>query len=117
MTQTSSHIAWEVTVNPGPYDLSGFDGGWKYGKKAWKDPVGTQGAQAAEQAKAAAAVCRADLTKYFDDPKPMVNRAIRAVYTMWRASFSALEPTIEAAEKRRARRRQGHGPEPRERPP
>ncbi len=98
-TQTPSHIAWEVTINPGPYNLNGFDGGWKNGKPAWKGAADVQGAQAADQAKAAAAACRADLTKYFDDPQPMVNRAILAVYTMWRASFSALDPTIEAAGK------------------
>jgi len=98
-TQTSSHIAWEVTINPGPYDLSGYDDGWRNGKKAYKGAADAQGAQAAELAKAAAAATRAELTKYFDAPQPRVNRAIQAVYTMWRASFSALAPQIEATQK------------------
>ncbi|MDQ5985263.1 MAG: hypothetical protein CSYNP_00971 [Syntrophus sp. SKADARSKE-3] len=99
VTQTSSHIAWETTVNPGPYSLSGYETTWKNGRSTFDKPVDIQADEASHLAVEAATLTRSKLEFFFDNPQPIINHAIRAVYTMWRASFSAMRPKIMIQEK------------------
>ncbi len=99
VTQTSSHIAWETVVNPGPYTLSGYETSWKNGRSDFDKPVDVQAEETSHLAVAAATLTRSRLLYFFDNPQPIMNHAIRAVYTMWRASFSAMKPKIVTQEK------------------
>ena len=99
VTETSSHIAWETTVNPGPYNLSGYEPTWKNGHPSFDHPIDVQVIQASQLAVAAATLTRSKLEYFFDNPQPIINHAIRDVYTMWRGSFSALTPKIVTQEK------------------
>lgn len=94
-TETSSHIAWETTINPGAYNLSGYDPGWKNSRPSFERPADLQGDEASRIAKSAAALTRSKLEYFFDNPQQIINHAIRGVYTMWRASFSALDLKID----------------------
>ncbi len=98
-TETSSHIAWETTINPGPYNLSGYEPTWKNAHPGFDHPVDSQVSQASRLAIDQATLTRSKLEYFFDNPEPILNHAIRAVYTMWRASFSGLVPKIAVQEK------------------
>lgn len=99
VTETSSHIAWETTINPGPYTLSGYETAWKNGTSNFDKPVDIQAEEASRLAVEAATLTRSKMEYFFDNPQPVINHAIRAVYTMWRASFSAMAPKIVHQEK------------------
>lgn len=99
VTQTSSHIAWETVINPGTYTLSGYETTWKNGQSNFDKPVEIQMKQASHLAVEAATLTRSKIEYFFDNPQPIINHAIRAVYTVWRASFSAMKPKIVTQEK------------------
>jgi hypothetical protein len=99
VTETSSHIAWETTVNPSSYNLSGYEPTWKNGHPGFTNLIDAQASQASQLAVAAATLTRSKLEYFFDNPQSIINHAVRAVYTMWRGSFSALTPKIVTQEK------------------
>ncbi|GEM_PF-1979912 len=98
MSETSSHIAWESTVNPGTYNLSGHAPGWPAGTKTLDRAVDARSEGTAKLAVWAAGLTRSQLEYFFNIPEPAINQAVRSVYTLWRASFSALEPALETKE-------------------
>lgn len=98
MSNMSSHIAWESTVNPAAYDLQGFAPGWENGPRSFDTSLNTRSDRATKLAKAAAALTSSQLEYWFDKPQPAVNEAVRGVYTLWRSSFSALTPAIKIKE-------------------
>lgn len=90
MSNTSSHIVWEGTVQPGAYNLSGYAPSWENGDPDFDTPVKLRASQAAQLATAAASLTLSKLYYFFYVPETAINQAIRSVYTMWRASFSAM---------------------------
>lgn len=95
MSNMSSHIAWESTVKTSQYNLAGYAPGWSNGRPAFDKRVDVVSAQAAALAARSAKQVRSRLDYYFDNPDMAVNMAVRNVYTMWRASLSAIAPKIE----------------------
>ena len=96
MSETSSHIAWEVTINPAGDIPSGYNTDWKNAPaQNFAVPWTAQSEQAKLFAIAAATETSEKIDVYFDKPEPAVNKAIQAVATLWRASITAIYPTIE----------------------
>jgi len=106
MIKTSSHVAWEAIANRTPIitfqkragqGLSGYDPQWKnspitgFKQNAWD----SQSGQVRLLAIQSATETRGKLEAYFEDPTPALKKTIQSVYTIWRASFSGLRPTIE----------------------
>jgi len=77
--------------------LSGYNSTWKNAAPSVTNPNPWDGqaAQVRELAVLSATETRGQLENYFADPTPALAKAIQAVYSMWRGSFSALRPTIE----------------------
>lgn len=96
MSNMSSHIVWEGLVRPGTYNLKGYVPGWENGKVSLDNPVDEPAGQMAKLAVNAAQLTRSRLEYFFNNPKPMINQAIRSVYTMWRSSLSAMEIKLES---------------------
>jgi hypothetical protein len=95
VSNTSSHILWEATVSPGAYSLQGYAPGWRNAGAAIEGAVDAQGRQAYNLAVKAAFTTREQIDALFDDPSPAVNEAIRSVYSLWRASFSAMRLELD----------------------
>lgn len=99
MSETSSHIAWETTVNPAGSGLPGYDRAWTNAPQTFAQPWTAQ-QEAVRRFTIASATETADrIDSYFDNPAPAVNNAIQAVATLWRASLSALRPSVEAVQR------------------
>jgi hypothetical protein len=111
MVQTSSHVAWEAAPSYslrapatiiGDYQqraglgLPGYAPAWTNAGPAFGRPWDDQARRARALAVASATETRARLESYFDDPAPALADAVRSVYSIWRASFSGLRPTIDA---------------------
>ncbi|SJZ83503.1 Antitoxin component YwqK of the YwqJK toxin-antitoxin module [Trichlorobacter thiogenes] len=95
MSNTSSHIAWEGTIQPGSYNLSGYNPAWKNGTPDFVNPVMSQASQASQLAIDAATLTQSKLYYFFYVPETAINQAIRSAYTLWRASFSAMKIKIQ----------------------
>ena len=95
ISNTSSHILWEATVNPVDYNLQGYAPGWLNANGSIDKVVTAQEHQTYNLAVKAALHAREQLNELFNYPAPAVNEAIRSVYSMWRASFSAMRLDID----------------------
>jgi len=105
MIKTSSHVAWEAIANGTPVieihkrsdqGTPGYDPQWSnthltgFGEL----PINAQADQVRKLAILSATDTRTNLDSIFEDPTTSLSNAIRAVYTIWRASFSGLRPEI-----------------------
>lgn len=105
MIKTSSHVAWEAIANGTPVitiqkragqGVQGYDPQWKnaatprFNQNLWDG----QSAQVRKLAIYSATETRSRLEAYFNDPTPALMNTIQSVYSLWRASFSGLRPTI-----------------------
>lgn len=97
MSETSSHIAWETTIAHSATGLAGYDPAWKNAPKTFDQPWASQAGQAGRLTVAAATETSSRIAAYFDNPDPAIGNAIQAVATVWRASFSAIRPSLETA--------------------
>lgn len=102
--ETSSHIIWEVKLlNHKKYPLMGYDPNWKNPSIGPNDSLEQIYAKLSEAAKNAALAAANDTVSNFDiyykNAGPAVNKSIQSIYTMWRASFSALKPVINSVSK------------------
>jgi hypothetical protein len=103
---TSSHALWEgwdgntSWMNDHKYNLSGYSENPKWSNtepsfegKIFKD----LGAKAKEFAEKVAQRTRDDINNFGGDnyKNNLLSNSVRDVYTMWRASFSALRPSVE----------------------
>jgi hypothetical protein len=98
-TKGSSHIEWEVWTFHnwhGNYRLTGYSPDWKNGAPTLDNPWDAQAPQIAEVAKGAAAEALSMSDVWAEDANPALDRSIQNVLTMWRASISALRPTIKS---------------------
>lgn len=95
MTKTSSHIAWEVTPQPTAFDLPRVVPIWTNATARLDNPQAMQSEQVRRLAIISATETRNHLEELFDRPAPGINRAIQAVHTVWRASFSGMRPKLE----------------------
>jgi hypothetical protein len=94
---TSSHVYWEAVSYVPTYTLEGFEINWENAPAAFDAtaPWTKQGAAVEQLAIAAATYARtADLSRF----SYLLQKAIRAVYTMYRASISGLTPAIAVKE-------------------
>ncbi|MDD5287171.1 MAG: tetratricopeptide repeat protein [Desulfuromonadaceae bacterium] len=105
MIKTSSHVAWEAIANGTPVitihkragqGVPGYDPQWKnaaiprFNQNIWDG----QSQQVSKLAIFSATETRSRLETYFADPTPGLMNAIQSVFSIWRASFSGLRPTI-----------------------
>jgi hypothetical protein len=105
MTKLSSHILWEArptgTVSMSTFHksagqgLDGYDPHWHNAAPTFDKPLDGQAKQARQFAIFQATQTRTQQKEYFDDATLALGNTIRAVYTLWRASFSGLRPVIE----------------------
>jgi len=100
MSETSSHIAWETTINPSGDIPSGYSKNWKNAPpvKYFAAPWTSQAEQVKLLAVASAEETSKNMDEYFDSPYPAVNNAVQAVATLWRASITAISPSIETTQ-------------------
>jgi hypothetical protein len=105
MTKFSSHILWEArptgTVSMSTFHESagqgrdGYDPHWKNAAPNFKVPPWDSQAEQARQFTIFQATQTRNLQgRYFDDATLALGNTIRAVYTLWRASFSGLRLRI-----------------------
>lgn len=99
MSDTSSHIVWETLVGHNVAGLSGYDPAWKNSSATFNSPWNSQSAQARQLAILSATETSQRINSYVVNPDPAVNNAIQAVATYWRATFSALRPSVETTAK------------------
>jgi hypothetical protein len=104
MEKESSHILWEAFPNGeaastfharAGQGLDGYDPHWKNAAPTFDSPWVGQAEQARQFTIFQATKTRELQAEYFENPTPALRGAIRAVYTLWRASFSGLRPAIE----------------------
>ena len=104
MEKESSHILWEAFPTGeaasafharAGQGLDGYDPHWKNATPTFDNPWVGQAEQARQFAIFQATKTRELQAEYVENPTPALRGAIRAVYTLWRASFSGLRPTIE----------------------
>jgi hypothetical protein len=100
MSETSSHIAWETTINPAGEAPAGYSTDWKNAAPAknFTAPWNAQAEQAKLLAIASAVETSKNIDDYFDKPAPAVNKSIQSVATLWRASITAINPSIETTQ-------------------
>ncbi len=98
MSETSSHIAWETTIGHNGTGLSGYDPSWKNSPKTFDKPWMSQAEQVRRLTVSSATETYSRITSYFDNPEPAINNAIQAVATVWRASLSAIKPSLESTQ-------------------
>lgn len=109
MVKTSSHVAWEAAPNYSPLapativgeyqrragqGLPGYTSGWKNASPSFNNPWEAQAKQVRQLAIASATETRKNLESYFDNPTPALTKTVQSVYSIWRASFSGLRPSI-----------------------
>ncbi len=94
MVKTSSHIAWEATPKHEQTTVNNTAPSFKNAGPTFKDPWIAQSLQVQNLAKDSAKATRAQLEHLFDKPEAGIDRAIQAVYTAWRASFSGMRPSL-----------------------
>lgn len=98
-TISSSHVLWEA--KPGNISsisaVTVYDPDWNNATPTFDDPLGKQSKQAEEYTKKAAINTRKTQEAGLKNPQPCVQRAAQRVATLWRASFSALIPKVEAS--------------------
>lgn len=102
--ETSSHVIWEGTrIHTKKYSLTGYDPDWKNPSVGPDDSLDQIYTKLSEVAKDAALAAVNDTVSNFDayykNADPAVDKSIRSVYTMWRASISALKPIINSVSK------------------
>lgn len=96
MSETSSHIAWETTIGKSGAGLAGYDPLWRNAPKTFDQPWTSKAEQVRKLTVSSATETASRITSYFDNPEPAVNNAIQAVATVWRASMSAIRPSLES---------------------
>ena len=97
---TSTHVLWEARVQNGPIGDIGCDPLWKNAGLGFPGSEGIEGRQAAlvqEFAARCAARTRVNSAAYQNAPIRALRDAAGAVYTIWRASFSALRLVVDIA--------------------
>ncbi|MCX5705974.1 MAG: hypothetical protein NTZ92_07960 [Candidatus Omnitrophica bacterium] len=97
--QTSTHVLYEGKLShPKEYGLSGFDTNWKNPVLNPRDNFQLIYGQLLLTAQKAAETAAMDTAKNFEsyksDAAPAIKKSIQSVYTVWRASISALKPEI-----------------------
>jgi hypothetical protein len=105
ITNVSSHILWEGRPSGEPtasafhkqagQGMDGYDPHWKNAAPTFDNPWVGQAEQARLFTIFKATETRDRQEVYFNTPVLPLRDAIRAVYTLWRASFSGLRPVIE----------------------
>jgi hypothetical protein len=105
ITNASSHILWEgrptgqLTASAfhqqAGQGMDGYDPHWKNATPVFDNPWVGQAEQARLFTIFKATETRDRQEVYFNTPVLPLRDAIRAVYTLWRASISGLRPTIE----------------------
>jgi len=105
LTNASSHIMWEgrpsgqLTASAfhqqAGQGLDGYDPHWKNAAPVFESPWVGQSEQARQFTIFKATETRDRQEAYFDNPVLPLRDAIRAVYTVWRASISGLRPSLE----------------------
>jgi hypothetical protein len=105
ITNVSSHILWEgrpsgqLTASAfhqqAGQGMDGYDPHWKNATPTFENPWVGQSEQARLFTIFKATETRDRQEVYFNTPVLPLRDAIRAVYTLWRASFSGLRPVIE----------------------
>jgi hypothetical protein len=104
MEKESSHILWEAFPNGeaasafharAGQGLDGYDPHWKNATPTFDTPWVGQAEQARQFTIFQATKTRELQAEYVENPTPALRGAIRAVYTLWRASFSGRRPAIE----------------------
>jgi hypothetical protein len=94
MIKTSSHVAWEATPSHVSLELHNAASSWTNASPTFKDPWVGQARQVEALAKTSAKATQKALEALYSKPDPGIQRAIQAVYTMWRSSFSGMRPTL-----------------------
>lgn len=101
-TGNSTHAAWEERnpqhVTRFRCDL-GFDTSWKNGTPSFSDFHSAYGAQAQNYAEAVALNTRTNMQALIANPEPAVDAAVQSLFTLWRGSYSMLEPFVEISTK------------------
>jgi Mg-chelatase subunit ChlD len=101
-TGNSTHAAWEER-NPQHVTRftcnTGFDPNWANGAPSFSNYHVAYGAQAKKYAEAAADMARSQMQPWITNPEPAVDAAVQNLFTLWRGSFSLLEPTMEISTK------------------
>ncbi len=92
--KTSSHIAWEGAVGHDAGTVAGYDSRWRNAVPRFDSPGAGQDAQVEALAIAAATETSDNLAARALEEKDALNHAISSVATIWRASFSALRPSL-----------------------
>jgi len=105
VTNVSSHILWEgrpsgqLTASAfhqqAGKGMDGYDPHWKNAAPTFDSPWVGQSEQARQFTIFKATETRTRQEFYFNTPTIPLRDAIRAVYTLWRASISGLRPAIE----------------------
>jgi len=104
MEKESSHILWEARPTGeaasafharAGQGLDGYDPHWKNATPTFENPWVGQAEQARQFTIFQATKTRELQAEYLENPTPALRGVIRAVYTLWRASFSGLRPVIE----------------------
>jgi len=104
MEKESSHILWEAFPNGeaastfharAGQGLDGYDPHWKNATPTFDNPWISQSEQARQFTIFQATKTREQQAGYFENPTLALRGVIRAVYTLWRPSFSGLRPVIE----------------------
>jgi Mg-chelatase subunit ChlD len=99
-TGNSTHARWEER-NPQHVTRfncdSGFDANWSNGVAAFDTYDVAFARQAEQYAVAAAANTRSGMAALIANPEPAVDAAVQSLFTLWRASYSLLEPSIEVS--------------------
>ncbi len=100
MSETSSHIAWETTINHSGEIPFGYSKDWKNAPtvKNFTAPWTSQAEKVKLLAIASAEETSNNIDSYFDKPYPAINNAVQAVATLWRASITAINPSIETTQ-------------------
>lgn len=99
-TGNSTHAGWEER-NPQHASRfscdSGFDPNWVNGVSAFDTFADVFGRQAEKFTIAVAQNTRSHMNAWIANPEPAVDSAVQGLFTLWRASFSMLEPAIEVS--------------------
>lgn len=92
---TSSHTLWEGEVYTGHQEHSPVPHyHWQNPEATFEEPWKAHAAKVEAFAKACAGTTVDNIEGYYDDPQLALIEAIDSVYTLWRAGFSALKPTL-----------------------
>ncbi len=92
---SSSHLWWEGEVWHSISDSLGLDPTWRNPAPDFDQYLARQAAAVRTFAAAHAVRTRANTVAYWDEPKGALEAAVSATYTLWRAAFTALRPSLD----------------------